>query len=38
MNGFEIFSTLIIFMVIRFVIPLVVVVSVGNLLQKARPA
>lgn len=38
MNGLEIFGTLATFLVIRFFVPLLLVVSIGNLLKKSQPA
>jgi hypothetical protein len=38
MSGIEIIGTLVLFLVIRFVFPAVIVYSVGNLLRKSQPA
>jgi hypothetical protein len=38
MNGFEIFSILAIFLVIRFILPMVLVFSIGSLLKNKQPA
>jgi len=37
MNGFEIAETLTLFVAIRFIVPVVLVVSIGNFLKKAQP-